>query len=257
MPDLATAIEVRDWLMRRYSTETCRRMMQRFSACCEWSIRSKFIRSNPFEGLEKDFRKSARGDRRSFLASERDLILESIDQDLVGSKFSIYKPSHYLPYLKFLFWTGCRVEEANGLRWQNVTRDCSSIRFCEALPADTRILGDTKTHIHRDFPANQRLVNLLKTLDRGDSFVFLAPKGGPIDSHNVLNRTWRPTLEELVDNGQIRAYLPLKHCRHTFITLALEAGLDSKDIGPLVGNSPEVIYRHYAARKPMKEVPIF
>jgi integrase len=59
-----------------------------------------------------------------------------------------------------------------------------------------------------------------------------------------LNRTWRPVLEELVDENKIREYLPLKHCRHTFITLALEAGIEVKDVAALVGNSPDVIYRH-------------
>ena len=34
--------------------------------------------------------------------------------------------------------------------------------------------------------------------------------------------------------------------RHTFITLALDNGLDAKDVARLVGNSPEVIYKHYA-----------
>ncbi len=81
--------------------------------------------------------------------------------------------------------------------------------------------------------------------------------GMSIDSHNALNRTWRPVLEELVDESQIREYLPLKHCRHTFITLALEAGIEVKDVAALVGNSSDVIYRHYAARKPNLDLPKF
>ena len=60
-----------------------------------------------------------------------------------------------------------------------------------------------------------------------------------------------------MDEGDVREYLPLKYCRHTFITLALEAGIEVKDVAALVGNSPDVISRHYAARKPISELPEF
>lgn len=45
--------------------------------------------------------------------------------------------------------------------------------------------------------------------------------------------------------------------RHTFITLALDNGLDAKDVARLVGNSPEIIYRHYAGNKQELFVPEF
>ena len=258
MPDFPNEIAVRDWLMRKYSTETCRRMLQKFSACCDWAVRSRYLPMNPYQGLDKDFRKKASNrDRRAFTAVERDRILSAVEQDLYASRYGRWKHSFYLSYFRFLFWTGCRLEEANALHWRNVSKNCDSITFREALPADTRILGDIKTHRMREFPCNDRLVRLLQTLDRVDSFVFLSPGGCAIDSHNVLNRTWRPILEELVDEAQIREYLPLKHCRHTFITLALEARIEVKDIAALVGNSPGVIYRHYAARKPNLELPEF
>lgn len=258
MPDLADEIAIRDWLMRRYSTETCRRMLQKFSACGAWAVRSRYLKVNPFQDLDKDFRKKANNhDRRAFTAIERDRILGAVEQDLYVNRYSRFKHSFYLPYFQFLFWTGCRLEEANALHWRNVAKDCSRVTFCEALPADTRILGDIKTHRRREFPCNARLVRLLQGLERVDSFVFLSPEGVSIDSHNVLNRTWRPVLEELVDGGKIREYLPLKHCRHTFITLALETGIEAKDVAALVGNSPDVIYRHYAARKPNIDLPEF
>jgi integrase len=37
--------------------------------------------------------------------------------------------------------------------------------------------------------------------------------------------------------------------RHSFITFCLEQGMDAKDVAKLVGNSPEIIYRHYAGAK--------
>jgi len=45
--------------------------------------------------------------------------------------------------------------------------------------------------------------------------------------------------------------------RHTFITLALENRMEVKDVAKLVGNSPEVIYRHYAGYMRQLTVPEF
>lgn len=89
-----------------------------------------------------------------------------------------------------------------------MSKDISKIRFCEALPSDTRILGDIKTRKQRKIPCNQRLSTWLNRIERVNSFVFLSPRGYAINSHDVLNRTWRLVVEELVDNGDVREYLP-------------------------------------------------
>jgi hypothetical protein len=42
---------------------------------------------------------------------------------------------------------------------------------------------------------------------------------------------------------------------HTFITLVLEAGISPKDIARWVGNSPEILMRHYAGANRNLAVP--
>jgi integrase len=37
--------------------------------------------------------------------------------------------------------------------------------------------------------------------------------------------------------------------RHSYITFCLDAGMDAKDVAKLVGNSAEIIYKHYAGAK--------
>jgi integrase len=63
---------------------------------------------------------------------------------------------------------------------------------------------------------------------------------------------WKPVLNQLGIE-----YRKPYQTRHTFITLALDNGLDAKDVARLVGNSPEVIYKHYAGKKRNLEVPEF
>jgi integrase len=259
MPTLGPA-EIRDWLLAHYSADTTRRTLEKFSACCDWAITSGYITTNPYAPLRKQFRKRSGGSREGFLAAERDAILDAIATDRYSDgKYTRYRQSFYLPFLQFLFWTGCRLEEASALRWEHIAKDCATISFTEALPADTRILGDIKTHRHRDFPCNARLVKLLQSQPRGDGYVFPSQggKGTAISSQNLLNRTWKPVVSALAADGTIRKYLPTKHTRHTFITLALEAGMDPKDVARLVGNTAEVIYKHYAAPAPVIVVPEF
>jgi integrase len=62
----------------------------------------------------------------------------------------------------------------------------------------------------------------------------------------------------LVREGKLSHYRCLYNTRHTFITLALENGLDAKDVARLVGNSPEILYKHYAGSNVNKlQVPEF
>ena len=72
--------------------------------------------------------------------------------------------------------------------------------------------------------------------------VFPSPEGKWIDVQNLGRRAWKGILETLDDVE----YRKLYQTRHTFITMALKNGVDVKDLAKMVGNSPEIIYRHYA-----------
>jgi integrase len=160
-----------------------------------------------------------------------------------------------------MFMTGCRPEEATALKWKHISTDLSRIHFREALPSDTGIRGDTQNRKSRVFPCNASLQKFLRELKPAtatpETIVFASPSGKEIDTHNFLNRIWKPVVEALVLAGRVEQYLPQYNIRHTFITLAIEHGLDAKDVARLVGNSAEVVYRHYAGNKRELAVPEF
>jgi integrase len=259
MPDLPTAVAIRDWLLQNYATETARRTVDRLSACCDWAVSSRYIQQNPFTGLtlKRQRRKKSWIDTRAFTAQERDIIIDALASDAYVHKCSYILHSHYANWVRFLFWVGCRLEEAAPLRWEHIASDYSAIHFREAFPMDVKILGDIKTHECRDFPCNDRLKGLLRSLPKTGPYLFPSPKGHLIDYQNFPKRTWNPLLKKLVAEGKIREVLPPGHARHTFITLALEAGMTPKDVAQLVGNSPETINKYYAAPKPAIDVPEF
>lgn len=70
---------------------------------------------------------------------------------------------------------------------------------------------------------------------------------------NRRKRGWKAVLE-ILDGIEYRKFY---QTRHTFITMALKNGVDVKDVAKMVGNSPEIIYRHYAGQSRELFLPEF
>lgn len=249
---LTTAIEIRDWVTTHYSHEYARKIIQQFNACCEWAFDSDLYPSSPFTGQNRHFSRVTHTDAyRAFTATERDTIIH---------RFTETNP-YYAHWVKLCFWTGCRPEEACALKWEHITPDMGLIRFKVASPNTTKQEQRTKNRKERDFPTNAKIRSLLQSIapsscDRS-AYVLPGKSGGRFEYHNFQTRYWRPTLEALVDERLVFTYLPQYHMRHTWITLALEAGMQVPDVAYLSGNTPAVIWQHYASRSRITAIPDF
>ncbi|XGW00601.1 MAG: tyrosine-type recombinase/integrase [Leptolyngbya sp. BL-A-14] len=204
-------------------------------------------------------RSSEDEDIHPFSPNERDAILKAIAEDSFCNKHSGFKHSYYAPFIEFLFMTGCRPSEAIALQWKHVSSDFKSISFEQAVIETGKgktIRDGLKTQERRRFPCNGKVQNLLRTVKPAscnpESLVFPGYAGSLLDTHSFRKNIWKPVL-----SGLNIEYRKPYQTRHTFITLALENGLDAKDVARLVGNSPEVIYRHYAGNKRELFVPEF
>ena len=251
-PYLETAIDIRDWLIANYSAESARKTLQQFNACGRWAMESDLITKNPFEGLQRHIRTKKPSDKAwaAFTVEERDRIIQ---------EFDVSDP-YYAPWVKFLFWTGCRPEEAAALRWEHVASDCTEMLIEEALPMDVKQAQATKNYQSTRFPCNARLQRLLRETeprqrDRS-AFVFHGIEGGRFNYTNFQTRHWRPLVQRLVESGKVAFYLSQYHCRHTWITEALNH-LSVADVSYLARVSPNVLYRHYAGRSRRILVPEF
>ncbi len=258
---LSEAVAIRNHLLKVYSAEVAKRTLKQLSAACNWGMRSKLIASNPFDGMASEIKtkKISKRSRMAFTKSEKDVIIHAFENDKYSSKFAPVSHSYYAPYVKFLFLTGCRPEEVVALKWKHIENN--RIVFSEAVATDLRIRKSTKTNETRMFPINKQLQALLSEIKREnyslENLVFPAKSGKELDAHNFLNRVWKPVVENLVKDGQVRQYLPQYNCRHTFITMALEAGVTVTQVAKWVGNSPEIVMKHYAATIRQVQVPEF
>ena len=103
-----------------------------------------------------------------------------------------------------------------------------------------------KTQRKRDFPITPDLQAILDAIkldqDNPDASLFKSPRGRFIDQHNFLNRAWKTILEKCGIE-----YRKSYQTRHTFISLCVEAGINSTAIGRWTGTSAKMIDKHYGA----------
>jgi integrase len=243
--ELDNAIAIQDYLQSRVTPNTARRILVQLNACCNWAVKRSLLSLNPFTGMARTIKVVKEDEIDPFTREEMISIIQGFENDPYYA--------HYTPFVKFLFLTGCRTSEAIGLCWKHIAQDSSFIWFVEAVVEGYR--KDTKTKRKRKFPCNESLQSLLDSIHlekiHPDAPIFPSPKGKLIDSHNFLNRAWTKVLEK-----QGIRYRCQYQTRHTFITNCIEQGIPIPQIARWVGNSPEVILRHYAGWFDKHEVPV-
>lgn len=259
--DLNKAVALRDKLLATVSPSTAKTLLMMLSACAKWAIKSGLIESNPFAGMSSDIKLPKSGRTIDpFSATERDAILAA---------FAAHpKHRHYYSFVKFLFLTGARTGEAIALQWKHISPDLSYITFAESYNSSLKVRKSTKTGVARRFPINADLRSLLaaiKPIDaQPEELVFTSPTGGTINNTRFTSQVWsgckmgakvyKGILPQLIKDGAVAAYRCPYTTRHTFITMLLAKGVTIPQVAKLVGNSPEVILRHYAGSA-IAEVP--
>jgi integrase len=246
------AIEVRDHLLLKATPGQARKILKQLAACGSWAARSGLLETNPYAGMVSSLAKAKAGeekDIRPFSPEERDRTIAKLKAE----------ENHYAPLVEFLFRTGCRPSEGIAIETKHISSDYSTITFEQAITMGENgrtLKQGLKTQRRREFPCNAELRALLQSLvpnpGGGDTRLFTSPSGGIVDFGNFSSRVWHSTLAALGIDRR-----PIYQCRHTFITCCIEAGIDPKDIAGWVGNSPEIIYRHYAGKNPDIQPPSF
>lgn len=241
---ISDAEQIRDWLLKNHTPNTTKRVLVQLSAACNWALKGGLIDSNPFSGLAKDI--------KLVRITERNIAFNSAEKDEIIKAFERWDGFYY-PLVSFLFLTGCRPSEAVALQWEDISENF--INFHQSA-TDTltgiTIKNGLKTQKNRRFPINKQLQALLSDLKKKNksNLVFPGQHGGLLNFRNFCQRNWKTIFQNL--------YIDYRHpyaCRHTFISLCIESGADIKDVARWVGNSPEIIYKHYITGKINLDVP--
>jgi len=156
-------------------------------------------------------------------------------------------------YLILSVMTGIRPEEARALRWDHVDLDSATIhvwrstrahgdvktvksrRTLEIAPQAVEALRRRQTHQERDRVQARELWH-------ETGLVFTTSIGTELDSHNIRRSMRRLTKAA----GMGESWTP-RELRHTFVSIASEAGVPIEEIAALAGHSTtrttELVYR--------------
>jgi len=248
---LQDPLKFRMELLQVTTESQARRTLMQLSAACKWGAKHSLIDTNPFDGMYKDLTPSKPAPPVAFSIEERDRIIKAFENDIrPGINYR-----HYAPFVKFLFWTGCRPCEAIGLRWGNVSPDCSRVHFCESIVEVSGRLErryEDKTAVKRWFSCPPRLKELLQKIRPEnfgpDDLVFPSPTGKAMVESNFSDRAWSKILEKVGLASKDGIKMTPYNCRDTFITLQATQGNSSTTIARWVGNSSKVIEERYLDR---------
>ena len=224
------AILFREWLTQRVSPLTVRDRISSCSTCWDWAVERNITLENPWKGIS--VRVPSKKKDRPFSDEETYLILDLFDNR--EHPFSFYSD-----FVHFLFYTGCRIGEAIGLRWENIEND----RVWVGESISRGIRKETKNNKPRSFSIPPTLYHRLKRRARVKEreLVFTAPKGGAIDDKNFNQRPWRSCLK-VAEIPYRRPYL----IRATAVVRMLRSGMSPLEIAEITGHNVDILYKHYA-----------
>jgi integrase len=249
---ITDALRVKAELEKVTTIHQTKRILIQLGAVCRWAKKHGLIDSNPYEGMASEmpkYRYQLEPKPNAFTEEERDRLLQAFCNhkgNWNGRGHTGFNYAHYAKFVEFLFLTGCRPSEAIGLRWKQVTEDCSFISFDGAISycygKQIRVKG-SKNNKDRTFPCSERLRSLLQLIKpenyNPDSLVFPSPKGKPINYNNFCNNAW----DAIVD--PIKPGTTPYSCRDTFITLQILKGVPESVIAQWCDTSVEMIQKHY------------
>jgi integrase len=164
--------------------------------------------------------------------------LEEVEQIIQAS------PALYRNFLIVKFFSGLRISEICGLKWNDIdfVKDTISVRRSmlrrvedEVKNAyskrDVRMLPDVKTAL-----IDQRQLSLGRS-----EYVFVDETMLPIHDNQFSKRVW----QDLLKKTGVR-YRCFRKSRQSFITHAIEAGASMSSVSKMVGHADnQMIYKHY------------
>ncbi len=144
-------------------------------------------------------------------------------------------------YILIPLYTGMRLGELCGLRWEDITEDVICISRSVGEDEHSKpTLNPTKGGKRRYIGITDNFAEVLKKTPHGGAYVL-----SNSDNYFTINqlsdrykRAFKHANKYLVENGeQPVQYLSMHKCRHTYATYLANGGAAAKDIQELLGHS--------------------
>lgn len=206
-------------LRERLSPASINRYRALLSSMFSMAIKWKIVELNPVSSIKK---LAENNQRTEFLKPEQvRLLFNAMEEE--NNRVAVLG-------IKFLIFTGLRLNEALKAPWENFDDDTRSL-----------FLADTKAGKSRTVPLNDNAIEVIEELKKLKNGKYIFPGKIP-DSHFVnLNKVFNRNLN--------RCGLPhfcLHHLRHTYCSWLAMAGVPLMHIQHLVGHVTPAMTMRYA-----------
>ena len=229
------------------SPKTLRNLHNMLHKSLDQAVRLRLIPTNPCDAVGLPPRQKK--DIRFLSVEEQRRLQEAVQDERLGCAIILD------------LFTGLRLGELLGLKWENLNLDAGYLRVCQTVnrlkafdsttSAKTQIVvGEPKTkNSKRTISLLANMVSLLKEHKtrqdiekecsfgayQDNGFVFCNELGQPLDP-----RTFADFFKRMLKKAGI-ANINFHGLRHTFATRALEKGIPAKTVSELLGHSSIVI----------------
>lgn len=216
------------------------------------ALRRGLIVANPVTALLPEERpKPVKRKRRTWTP-------EMIAQLLAAARERGARPGNtydYTPIITVAVYTGMRIGELLGLRWQDIDLKTATIHVRHQLSRTTRTIGPPKTEAGvRDIPIPQTLVSLLRgyrlaaSYSQDEHFVFCSKTGSPLQDRNVARRGFEGAAAAAGLNRPGEIKLTTHDLRHAFASVIAHHGIAAVDLAVFMGHNDaritEAVYIH-------------
>jgi integrase len=212
-----------------------RSVLVTLSSMYSWSVRRGMVPVNPVRQLERAERpKVAKKVQCIFERDEMARLIEAA-------------PKNYRPVIATALFSGLRLMELLGLRWQDVDFDGGYLHVRNQLGRDGALKPLKTEASSRDVVIFPELASLLRRHKAASKFsqphhhVFTGSEGTPMHWRNVEHRGFDKALTTAkLDTGRDRK--PVLHdCRHTFASMLIAGGMDVTFVSRQLGHSSPAI----------------
>ena len=208
-------------------------LQQAFDQAERWGWRLQH--SNPVRHIER-YPEERRGARKEVMLSPEQMraLLEAIDAEEAAGVSLLACHA-----IRVAFWTGWRIGEVLGLKWQNVDLETATAKLERTKTAEQE---------YRRFP--DEAVEVLRRLERVAGSPYVFPGRDPGSSLTTVRRPWervkkRAGLLDLDGLGTLR----LHDLRHNVVSQDVSRGVSLEIAGKNVGHRSRQateIYAHFA-----------
>ena len=253
---------INDMVKDNLSFSTIRISFSPLSQALEYAVDDDLILKNPAKCVELPANDTKT--REAISVEQVELFFKAL------STYESYK--RYLPMYRILFNTGMRISELCALTWEdvNLKERTITIRYIQKKSTrtgkDTYYLGTPKSKKSaRTIPMNDTTLKAFKELKkdvikfnrvnyslpifdesgreigRRNNFIFFTSKGTIITSNgskDIIHSVREKFNADVTNNkGQLLEEFTTHQTRHTFTSLAYEAGIDVKYTSDMLGHS--------------------